>query len=118
VLNYKQKEMQHERKGKMPHYTKEWLEASRIRHEQFEKIIAEQRLENKAFYWIKDKHDPYEDIHPEWKLSQCSIYIETCGGPTMGRIFKIGFDTISSDWGRDYEDIILGPKIEIGEPPA
>jgi hypothetical protein len=99
----------------MPHYTKEWLEASRIRHEQYEQIIAERGLKSRAFYWIKEK--PYDDINPEWKISQCYIYIETSGGPTLGRIFKVGFGTIYSDQGYDYEEIILGPKIEIGEPP-
>ena len=104
----------------MPHYTKEQLARSKFRHEAYTKIISDFHLEDRAFYWIKEKQeDEDDDSLPEtWRPSQCFICIEMAGIPTRGNIYSVYFSTIGSDWGRDYEDIILGPKIEIGEPPT
>lgn len=96
----------------------QYQEDSRKTDEKYTKIISDFHLEDRTHYWIKENEDYYSDMPEQWKLSRCSIGIESSHlYGNAGLIYMVHFDVIGSDSGYDYEDIILGPKIEIGEPP-
>lgn len=91
----------------------QYKESQKKKDEKFRKAIAEHSLEHGAYYWIKGKSK--ED---GWAFSQCSIGIESSHlYGNAGLIYTIDFYVIGDERSDDYEDIILGPKIEIGEPP-
>jgi hypothetical protein len=92
-----------------------YREVSKKTDEKYRKVITERNLENNAFYWTKEKSS---GEWSDWGLSQCSIMIESSNVyGTIGLIYAIHFYVIGYEDVCDHEDIILGPKIEIGEPP-
>ena len=82
------------------------------RDQEFRQIIAEKNLVHDGFYWIRLKTET-----EGWGLAQCSMGIEEAPD-VEGFIYAINFHFIGYEYPYDYNEITLGPKIEIGEPPT